>query len=96
MESDAISDQFGASGVPKPVYRAMQLVKRMGSVAYLPATEAPGAVNLAVTATNSSCRRLGAGCFEALLVNHPTGPVDMKLNQTLPAVSVYSWLGLGD
>ena len=76
------------NGVPKPVYRAMQLVKRMGSVAYPTTQQTPGTVNLAVTATNSSCRRLGAGCFEALLVNHPTGPVDMRLNQTLPAVSV--------
>jgi len=90
------SQAFGArsfSGVPKPVYRAMQLIKRLGSQ-LLPVTQQ------ACTGANFNCSanltmtRLTATSgpndptYEALLVNHPTGVVNMKSKPYLPPVNV--------
>jgi len=74
------------NGIPKPVYRSMQLVKRLGSKA-LPVVQTGCSTgfnctaNLTVTTTDNNRH-------EALLVNHAFGPTNMRLNPTLPPVAV--------
>ena len=87
------------NGVPKPVYRAMQLIKRLGHDA-LPVTQqvcntGTGmgggfncSANLTVTVVAPAAGGVGAS-YEALLVNHPTGVVSMRTNPpSLPSVNV--------
>jgi hypothetical protein len=100
------------NGVPKPVYRSMQLLKRLGGVSF-PVLEqrCTGAgfnctANLTVTAVDATATATVASAplpaalhmgpanasesprYEALLVNHPTGVVDMRFSPQLPSVTV--------
>ena len=74
------------NGVPKPVYRAMQLIKRLGT-RRLPVTQQScfdGNCTANLTVTSNAT---GSG-FEALLINHPTGVVNMRSPPTLSPLNV--------
>ena len=77
------------NGVPKPVYRAMQLIKRLGRRA-LPVTQqaCTGVGGFNCTANLTVTVAPGGAGYEALLVNHPTGVVDMRSQPLLPPVRV--------
>ena len=77
------------NGVPKPVYRAMQLIKRLGPQA-LPVTQqvCTGAGGFNCTANLTVTVAPGGSSYEALLVNHPTGVVDMRSQPFLPPVHI--------
>ena len=90
------SQAFGTrsfNGVPKPVYRAMQLIKRLGPEA-LPVTQLACSSHHSNSPFNCSANLTvtsapGGGGYEALLVNHPMGVVSMRTNPpSLPPVTV--------
>eukprot|EP01051_Picozoa_sp_SAG22_P011397 SAG22_NODE_1091_length_5589_cov_3.691439_3_plen_170_part_00 len=75
----------------------MQLIKRLGPQA-LPVTQTactgPGGFNCSVNLTVTAAPA-GGGGFEALLVNHPTGVVNMRSSPYLPPVTVTVTFGAG-
>ena len=84
QQAPEFSQAFGVrsiNGIAKPVYRAMQLVKRLGDSSFPVVLRACSTVfnctaNLTVTTSSSAfaTARANGPQYEALLVNHPTGP----------------------
>lgn len=74
------SQAFGAQsihGVPKPVYRAMQLLRRLHSEQVAATAVGAGASIVDCVVTRSATADGQAYAVEILLVNHPTGPVKL-------------------
>lgn len=80
QQPSEFSQAFGAQsihGVPKPVYRAMQLLQRLQGQQVAVEADGDGAEFLDCVVTREG------STVEIMVVNHPTGPVQLPPNGTV-------------